>query len=379
MTQTIENLMAAVGEKMAEASGAACSTSGKTKSPTVERMEQAAAQVVKELNADVLYYNGPLERNTSKGFVDVVLSHPKRKNVLLILATTGGNPDAAYLMAKCLQCNYERFTVLVAGMCKSAGTLVAIGAHDLIFSPYGELGPLDVQVLKKDELGGQTSGWAINSALNTITQQASTAFDRFFVNLIYGSEGRITVQTAGKIAADLTTGLFAPICSQVNPEFVGEVGRSLNIASQYGRMLNGKSQNLKDKGLDKLISGYASHGFVIDAYEAQNIFNRVALSEGPITELALLLRDSVTNPIESDKDSHILFLSEPKKEKPKEEAKEGAHATKPGDDGRPREAVEEQRGEHLPSPKKIVATDGGRTSPKRSSGGRKTPTVSQAK
>ncbi len=35
-----------------------------------------------------------------------------------------------------------RVTLWVIGPCKSAGTLVAIGAHEIAFAPHGELGPL---------------------------------------------------------------------------------------------------------------------------------------------------------------------------------------------------------------------------------------------
>ncbi|MBI4966353.1 MAG: hypothetical protein HY913_23945 [Desulfomonile tiedjei] len=352
----IENLEAALGLDSVMSSPA-CSMPAAGKANKRDFLKETANRVAQETGADVLFYNGPLERSFIKQFVDTVLGRNRRQQVLLIMATTGGDPDAAYLIAKCLQCNYGKFQCFVAGLCKSAGTLVAIGAHELIFSPYGELGPLDVQILKKDELGGQTSGWAINSALNTITQQASTAFDRFFVNLIYGSEGRITVQTAGKIAADLTTGLVAPICAQINPEFVGEVGRALNIANQYGRMLDQVSHNLKEKGLDRLISGYVSHGFVIDGYEAQNIFNRVSFAEGPAAELAVIVGNAVINPIEGAKTPQIFFLSdEIQGTQPLEEQ----HANKPGNDGRPAAAVAAQRGERISAPPKTVEPNGRR-------------------
>ena len=36
--------------------------------------------------------------------------------------------------------------------CKSAGTLLLIGATSLIISDRGELGPLDVQLSKPDEI-----------------------------------------------------------------------------------------------------------------------------------------------------------------------------------------------------------------------------------
>ena len=50
------------------------------------------------------------------------------------------------------QRSYKKFIVLVSGYCKSAGTLVACGAHELVFSDAGEIGPIDIQMEKKDDL-----------------------------------------------------------------------------------------------------------------------------------------------------------------------------------------------------------------------------------
>lgn len=65
---------------------------------------------------------------------------------------------------------YERFTLFVSGLCKSAGTLVAVGAHELIMSDYGELGPLDVQMPKQDAVWEMQSGLTVMSTLNTLTE-----------------------------------------------------------------------------------------------------------------------------------------------------------------------------------------------------------------
>ena len=54
----------------------------------------------------------------------------------------------------------------VSGYCKSAGTLVATGAHKLIMSDHGELGPLDVQMSKKDNFWKKESGLIV---MNTLT------------------------------------------------------------------------------------------------------------------------------------------------------------------------------------------------------------------
>ena len=115
-------------------------------------VEQVVSSVAEQLDADVIHYNGPVQRHADTQLIQECITRRRRKNILLLLVTTGGDADPAYRIARCLQTKYERFFLYVSGYCKSAGTLVATGAHELVISDHGELGPLDVQMSKKDEL-----------------------------------------------------------------------------------------------------------------------------------------------------------------------------------------------------------------------------------
>jgi ClpP class serine protease len=116
-------------------------------------MEGEIAEVATKLadatDSDVLLYSGDIERPYDDKLLDLCMERRRRKNVLLLLCTSGGNPDAAYRMARGLQDNYEKFTLLIGGRCKSAGTLIDIGAHELVMADHAELGPLDVQLGKE--------------------------------------------------------------------------------------------------------------------------------------------------------------------------------------------------------------------------------------
>ncbi len=78
--------------------------------------------------------------------------------------------DVAYRIARCLQHRYERITAVISGQCKSAGTLLAIGAHELAFSDHGELGPLDVQLRKADDMWAATSGLTVRNVCDALGQ-----------------------------------------------------------------------------------------------------------------------------------------------------------------------------------------------------------------
>lgn len=154
---------------------------------------------------------------------------------MVLLITEGGDPDAAYRIARVFQNDYERAIYLISGYCKSAGTLAAIGAHEIVFGPHGELGPRDVQMSKRDDLNEMQSGQTVMAALETLQQKAFMAFEQYFVDVQEHSFGRISTKTAVELSAKLAAGLFSPIYQQIDPMHVEEAGRASSIALRTGK------------------------------------------------------------------------------------------------------------------------------------------------
>ena len=236
-------------------------------------------------------------------------SRNRRPNLLFILVTTGGDADPSYRIARILQESYSNFFLFVSGYCKSAGTLIGLGANELIMSDCGELGPLDVQMIKEDELGATRSGLTVMSALSTLHTAAYDAFEHFFLETKRRSQGSITTRTAIQVATSMAGKLFSPIYKHVDAMHVGEAGRSLRIAQKYGELLQEKSQNFTGKTLHELTNNYPAHGFVIDRFQAQKLFQKVREP----TELELKLSNSLGNaalvPYTSRKDTLLSFLN----------------------------------------------------------------------
>jgi len=225
---------------------------------------------------DLLSYSGRITASSGRDFIDLVLRKKSHaKNVTIFLTTYGGDPNSAFRMVRCLKKHYSggKIRLLVDGPCKSAGTLFALGVDEIAIGPRGELGPLDTQMSKQDELIFMNSGLDILQALSVVT---SNAFDSCFSNMIEivkRSNGSISTKTAAEIAASVTTGVFQPITAQIDPLRMGEAHRSMRIAREYGERL--KSPLLKQGMLDKLVQDFPSHGFVIDKDEAQTYFSKV--------------------------------------------------------------------------------------------------------
>jgi hypothetical protein len=275
------------------------------------QIEIVATKLADATDSDILLYSGDIERPYDDKLIDLCMEKERRKNVLLILCSRGGNPDAAYRMARGLQDHYTKFTVLLGGRCKSAGTLIAMGAHELVMSDHAELGPVDVQVGKKDELFETASGLTVLNALTELENKAFELFEKTALRIKFRSDGSVTFKTATLIATELAKGIIAPIMAQVDPMHVGEVSRAMKIGKEYGQRLIQVSKNLNTDALDHLVDDYPSHGFVIDRKEASDLFVNVRDITEDEAVLTKLLRSAIREPSENP---ILFFMSKTTKE-----------------------------------------------------------------
>lgn len=250
---------------------------GKAVSPTPAVLGPTLAELVaEEADADVYLFAGGMYFPSDREFSQCVRDNKTRKNALLYLSTFGGSADTAYRVARCLQAAYTgKISLLVVEFCKSAGTLLAIGASELVMGDTAELGPLDVQIAKHDTLLERTSGLTPIQSLTTLREETFKYFEKCFVDVVRRSGGRISTRSASHAAVRMTVGLFRPIFGQLDPMKLAEYGRSLLVADDYGQRLNRRFKNLKADALTQLVAGYPSHEFVIDKAEAETLFSAV--------------------------------------------------------------------------------------------------------
>ena len=259
---------------------------------TEPRLGELVREYTSGADARALYiYNGPIDDPRVEALVNVV--EPDRDvEASLFLCTLGGDAHAAYRLTRLLHDSHKSIRLLLAGPCKSAGTLVATGAHSIAFSTWGELGPIDVQMAKPEELLLRSSGLDIIRALATVVDSASSAFRETLFGLT--SVGLSTRVAAG-IATDLTTGLFKEIAGQIDPIRLAEAVRANKVAMEYGERL--RTQNLRDGALETLVSAYPDHGFVIDRKEAGSLFATVDGLTDTEMEIAVILEACVRSPM----------------------------------------------------------------------------------
>jgi len=208
---------------------------------------------------DWFLFSGEIRPGRDLKFIESVAEHnetTKADRAKVVMCSRGGDPDAAYKMARYLQHRYDSHSVIVSGLCKSAATLFAIGADELIFTPFGELGPLDIQLPKEDKLFGQESGLNITEAILTLEGHARQTFNGMIVEVIGNSGGIISFRTASEVVTGMVSALYGPIFSQIEPEEVGSRIRAMRIGEQYAERLD-RFENLKPWAIDALFRKYS--------------------------------------------------------------------------------------------------------------------------
>jgi Serine dehydrogenase proteinase len=304
-----------------------------------EEVEQLAGS----LNADVLLYNGAIEYDGFYRLLDVC-GQTRSPNLLLFLTTLGGNPHAAYRIAKCLRQSYRTTRAFIPSFCKSAGTLIVLGMDEIVLGSAGELGPLDMQLRKRDELDELGSANDLAHGLAGATVNAMRAFQEIVLDLCV--DAGLTAKLGASVATELVAGLYSKVFEQIDPTRLGEVQRANMIAKEYGKRLSQLSAHTTPQALERLVHGYPSHGFVIDLDEAKQLFSN---ARGPTADehrLAALLESLVREPRGEDVDIRRLHAGgDPDEQAQQTEPSPSADPPivvidKPNGDGRPATGAE---------------------------------------
>ena len=173
-------------------------------------LAEVALGVSKAYSADIYLYSGPIDdRGYGRVAVEIAKTKQQAANelitgynvALLILTTTGGQANAAYQIARLFQTQYDQFIIFTPSYCKSAGTIVALGAHKLLMDVFSKLGPLDVQIPKENEIFARRSGLISRSAFESLQEVAFDLFEHMLINITLRSQGLVGFKVASEISA----------------------------------------------------------------------------------------------------------------------------------------------------------------------------------
>jgi len=111
-------------------------------------------------------------------FEELIHEADPDENLHLMLNTAGGDGEIAVRLLRTAQSRCRELTVIVPDEAKSAGTLIAIGAHHILMGPASDLGPIDPQMRLSAEDGGLVAAKdlvaAVEDAAKRVKQAPST-------------------------------------------------------------------------------------------------------------------------------------------------------------------------------------------------------------
>jgi len=127
---------------------------------TAERKKQLNRISKLRGNRDVLAFATDISKNVlgnlggllTISYVDILpltdqLSNLNGKELDLILETPGGFGEVTEEIVRLIRQKYEKFGVIITGWAKSAGTILAMAADEILMGPASALGPIDAQLV----------------------------------------------------------------------------------------------------------------------------------------------------------------------------------------------------------------------------------------
>jgi len=340
-------------------------------------IRDAINEFADETDSDLLFYFGDIQRPEDDQLLRNCQTKDRHKNVVLLLTTLGGDPHAAYRIGRCLQEHYTpepsapslgdtkksspgTFSVFINSVCKGAGTILTLGASKIYMTARAELGPIDIQLRKTDEVGERTSSLTALQALGYLENQSVALFKRHFTDLRFDEKLLFSTKMAADVATNITIGLLNPIYSQLDPVRLAEVDRYLRISSEYARRLATATKNVQPKALERLLADYPSHGLVIDRKEAEEIFVTVEEPPAKLSAIGEFFRDMASQQLESNTPFWLFandwskLKEEPKKGKEEEEIKENPNVPENSDGENLRSADGDQPAAHAGGGLKVI-------------------------
>ncbi|MDI9349032.1 MAG: hypothetical protein QM537_03400 [Candidatus Symbiobacter sp.] len=235
---------------------------------------------------DLIFASGDVDAVLFNLITREILSQPNiNKNVLMCIRTNGGDPNYAYKIGKFLQSTYNKFEIYIPKECKSAGTLLACASDRIVFGVFGELGPLDVQLRRRDELFEQRSGLITQDAMKKLKDYSLELLEHFMFGIKVHGRRNISLKMASDIALKFSSDAMKTLYEKINIESLGEDERNLRVATEYCKILERKYNNLNDDSIEKLVHHYPAHDFVIDIDEARLLFKRVDKADVNLIEI----------------------------------------------------------------------------------------------
>ena len=205
-------------------------------------------------------------------FEELIFNADPNQDLHLLLCTPGGDGETAVRLVRSAQERCKEFTVIIPDLAKSAGTILALGAHHILMGPTSDLGPIDPQL----QVG--QSGRLLVSAKDIIAavEAAETA-----------------VQTKPETYA-LHSALLADVTALMVQQARSALARSEDIMREA--LTSNPSRNDEDvaemcvKLREPLIDTPKSHGAILGKKDAERMGLPITLADPQSDQWQLIWR-----------------------------------------------------------------------------------------
>ena len=191
----------------------------------------------------------------------------------LVLNSPGGSIEFAFRIAKAVREKCDHLDVVVPKQAKSAATLIALAADQILFGRFGELGPLDPQVPDLTSGGDFKSPLEIVKGLEFLRTYYIETFD-VLIQFLLPRAGMDVAHTFDH-ATSLLSPIADPLYRLVDYRELGEASRHLAVSQEYAEEAMFRWSPLDGDAIEgivgKLVWEYPNHGYIIDIDEARGI------------------------------------------------------------------------------------------------------------
>lgn len=208
-----------------------------------------------------------METQVASDVIDIMLEHldgfEKTNKISLVLYTLGGNTLAAWNIINLLREFCKELEIIVPNKCRSAGTLMCLGANNIIMTKQATLGPIDPSLVSP-----------LNPNIpNTNPPQkvpVSVEFVKGYFDLLKKEVGVSEANVLGEA--------YKKLVDYINPLVLGDIYRSKCQIKMLARKMMAMHK-LEDVYVDKIIqflcTDSGSHDYTISRTEAKSLGLRI--------------------------------------------------------------------------------------------------------
>lgn len=258
--------------------------------------------------SDVVAINGPIVKEMLpiiRDGIEMMKKNSQRNKLSIILTTNGGSAEVAERLVYIFRKHYDEVDFFVPDYAYSAGTILCMSGDNIFMDYYSVLGPIDPQVMNKDEVFVPALGYLDKIKELVDMAKAGTISEAEFLILKDFDLAELKAyEQAQNLTVDLlkewlvkykfknwnrTEGNNTQVTKEMKTERAEEIAKELgdyNKWLSHGRALNIEKLTsiglkIEDFGRDQELSNQVKyfHNLMIENMQASGLSSQIIIKE----------------------------------------------------------------------------------------------------